>query len=119
MNFIVIISCLIIPVAKSEFFTSMANMEHLVKTEQYMLTTLKNYIKSEEDRITTIKNFMTRVENALQYVNDTDIGKYLGNPVNSYLMLKRFSVDWRNLESMLTTDYAEGGCVSFLKFYKI
>lgn len=106
MNLLVVLFA-VITCIHAEFFTSMANMEHLVLTEKYMLSSLKNYVESEEERLASLKKFMLHVDESLRYVNETDIGKYLGNPVNSYLLLKRFNVDWRNLENLLTLDHAE------------
>ena len=85
----------------------MADMEQMVMSEKHMLVALKNYISAEEGKLQDIKKFMSRVNDALQFVNESDVGKYLGNPVNSYLMLKRFNVDWKKLERTLETDFAE------------
>lgn len=74
-------------------------------------------MESEEERLASLKKFMLHVDESLRYVNETDIGKYLGNPVNSYLLLKRFNVDWRNLENLLTLDHAEGKI--FTVFYNL
>lgn len=92
---------------KCEVFTSMANMENLAQTEKYLLTSFKSYLKAEEDRLALLKTFMKRVEEAQQFVNDTDIGKYLGNPVNTYLMLRRLSLEWKDVEQYLTHDTEE------------
>lgn len=93
---------------RAEIFTSLAEMEYLVETERTMISSLKNYIQLEEERLQTMKSFVSRLDNVMDIINQTDPGKYLANPVNSYLMLKRFNVDWRNLETLLTEDLAEG-----------
>jgi len=91
-----------------EIFTSMADMEQMVKTEKQMLEVLKDYIDAEEEKLVAIKSFLTDVDGVLGGVNATeDVGKYLGNPVNSYLMLKRFNVEWKNLEKTLEEDLSE------------
>ena len=51
-------------------------------------------IMAEEERLDILKTFMNKVDEAQQFVNETDIGKYLGNPVNTYLMLRRLSLEW-------------------------
>jgi len=94
--------------SSGEVFTSMADMEQMVVTEKKMLEELKNYIEAEEEKLDAIKTFMSNVDGVLENVNKTDdVGKYLGNPVNSYLMLKRFNVDWKNLEKTLEADFAD------------
>ena len=91
-----------------EVFTSMADMEQMVETEKQMLEVLKDYIEAEDKKLVAVKSFLSDVNGVLGSVNATeDVGKYLGNPVNSYLMLKRFNVDWKNLEKTLEEDYAE------------
>ena len=100
---------------KAEIFTSMADMEKMVLSEKKMIEELRNYLHSEETKLKDIKKFLARVDDNLQLVNESDVGKYLGNPVNSYLMLKRFNVDWKQLEKTLEVDLAESKfCSSFL-----
>ena len=43
----------------------------------------------------------------LQVNSEGEVGEYLGNPVNSYLLLKRFNVEWRSVQDMLELDHAE------------
>lgn len=101
---------------RAEIFTSLAEMEYLVETERTMISSLKNYIQLEEERLQTMKSFVSRLDNVMDIINQTDPGKYLANPVNSYLMLKRFNVDWRNLETLLTEDLAEDLTATFNQF---
>lgn len=92
---------------KSEIFTSMADMENMVLSERKLLAQLKEYISAEEKKLNEAKTFMTHLNKVLQHVNESeDVGTYLGNPVNSYLMLKRFNKDWRRLEKSLEEDLA-------------
>ena len=90
-----------------EVFTSMANMENLAQTEQLLYTSFKSYLKAEEQRMKVLRNFVARIEEAERIVNETNIGKYLGNPINTYLMLRRLSIEWRQVEQELTNDSAE------------
>ena len=111
-----IFAVLFIPNVKAEVFTSMAEMEPLVLLEKHILASLKSYMNAEEERLASLRTFMSRVDDALRYVNETDISKYLGNPVNAYLMLKRFNVDWKNLQNMFTSDNA-GGMYDFFTIF--
>ena len=115
--YLYIFTCVFLPYIQAEIFTSMADMERMVLSEKHMLSALKNYILAEEKKLEDIKHFMSRVNNALQFVNESDVGKYLGNPVNSYLMLKRFNVDWKHLEKTLETDFAEGNISYCLHYF--
>jgi len=101
-----------------EVFTSMANMENLAETEQLLYTSFKAYLKAEEQRMKVLRNFMTRIEEAQSIVNETNIAKYLGNPINTYLMLRRLSVEWRQVEQQLTSDSLESeGMLLFAFFF--
>eukprot|EP00794_Sanderia_malayensis_P012289 gene12289-13554_t len=82
-------------------------MESLVSTEQDLASALHRYLETEQKRLTVLKQFLERTESTLEQVNKTSAGKFVGNPINSYLMLKRFSVDWKNLEDLVTADYSE------------
>ena len=83
-------------------------MEQLVKTEQHLVLSLRNYIDLENQRLHRLKTFLSKVDKILQYVNDSDVTKYLGNPINTYLLLKRFQTDWLDVEDLLTTSDNQG-----------
>ena len=102
---------------RAEIFTSMADMEQMVLSEKNMLSALKQYVTAEETKLSKVKEFIARVNDALQNVSQSDVGKYLGNPVNSYLMLKRFNVDWKQLKKTLETDSAQGTIFFFIDNY--
>lgn len=108
-------------ITRSEVFTSMANMENLVATEKFLLKPLNDYIKAEEEKLAFMKTFMEQVDFVHEYMNESGINKYLGNPINVYLMLRRMSVHWKHMEKMLKEDTpeAEGKCyiIFILYFY--
>lgn len=92
----------------AEIFTSMADMENMVLLEKKMIIELERYIEVEEKKLSKVKTFLSSINEVLKPMNSTDdIAKYLGNPVNSYLMLKRFNVNWKHLEKILEIDGAE------------
>lgn len=115
---IVILSILSIAIFKClhcEVFTSSANMENLAFTEQYLFTSFKKFVRSEEIKLDALKKFMARVEDAHKNINMSDVGKYLGNPINTYLMLRRLSIEWLDIEKLLTDEAEESeGKQSFL-----
>ncbi len=91
-----------------DLFTSTANMESLVLTERDLTLALHRYLETEQARLTALKQFLQKTDATLEQVNKTSVGKFIGNPINSYLMLKRFSIDWKNMEDLVTKDYSEG-----------
>ena len=90
-----------------EVFTSTANMENLAYTEQYLFSSFKKFVSAEEQKLMALKKFMARVEDAHKNINMSDVGKYLGNPINTYLMLRRLSIEWLDMEKLLTHDAQE------------
>lgn len=90
-----------------EVFTSMANMENLVHTEKSLIAPLKDYITAEEEKLEFIKSFMLQVDDVHNVMDESGIAKYLGNPVNVYLMLRRMSVQWKNVEKIMKVETEE------------
>lgn len=43
-----------------------------------------------------------------------DISAYLENPINAFLITKRLTRDWEDVESMLVFNASEGWCVYLL-----
>ncbi|XP_065651339.1 prolyl 4-hydroxylase subunit alpha-1 isoform X1 [Hydra vulgaris] len=85
----------------AEIFTSMAQMENLVHLEKSFIHLLQNYVTEEEKRLTQLKHFLNEVSSNYHHMNDSDAAAYIANPVNAYLMLKRFNNEWRNLEKTI------------------
>ena len=94
--------------SNGEMFTAIADMEYLVLTEKGLTSSLQRYLETEQRRLQALKSFLGRVQASLKQVNKTGVGKFVGNPINSYLMLKRFSNDWNKMESLVTQDFSEG-----------
>ncbi|KAI8794049.1 prolyl 4-hydroxylase subunit alpha-1 isoform X1, partial [Biomphalaria glabrata] len=78
---------------KAELFTSSAHLQTALYAERDIADLLKSYIRREEDRLSRIKQLAEDYEDhsklALQ-----NLDKYLGNPINAFLLIKRFTLDW-------------------------
>ena len=92
----------------TDVFTSTADMESLALTERGLAFALHRYLETEQSRLTALKQFLHRSQASIEQVNKTSAGEFVGNPINSYLMLKRFWVDWKNMEDLVTKDFSEG-----------
>ena len=92
----------------TDVFTSTADMESLALTERGLAYALRNYLETEQNRLAALKQFLHRSQASIEQVNKTSAGEFVGNPINSYLMLKRFWVDWKNMEDLVTKDFSEG-----------
>ncbi|KAK4030537.1 hypothetical protein OUZ56_023780 [Daphnia magna] len=87
-------------VVTSEVFTSLADMESLVSTELELTKHLENYIQEEEIRLKQLRGFLEKYETMYQEASK-DVSKYLANPVNAYLLVKRLTSDWRQVEGVM------------------
>jgi hypothetical protein len=38
----------------------------------------------------------------------SDFSEYLNNPINAYLLVKRLTSDWRDVEKLMVNDIGEG-----------
>ena len=38
----------------------------------------------------------------------SDVGKYLANPINAYLLVKRLTADWKQVEGVMTQNVGRG-----------
>ena len=96
-----------IGVVTNEVFTSMAALENLVKSEKRLIKEWKNYLHGEEEKLRRIKTFVSTTERGLKHLDTSDkVGWHLGNPINSYLMLKRFVFEWKHVWNGLESDAA-------------
>lgn len=44
----------------------------------------------------------------------TDVTKYLSNPINAYLLVKRLTTDWKEVESVMTENAGQGNWLILL-----
>ncbi|KAH9490051.1 Prolyl 4-hydroxylase, alpha polypeptide, partial [Bulinus truncatus] len=78
---------------KAELFTSSAHLQTALYAERDIAELLKSYIEREEGRIARIRllaeDYEEHSKKSLQ-----NLDKYLGNPINAFLLIKRFTLDW-------------------------
>ena len=84
-------------------YASVAHMEPLVELETRLLGAAKDYLKQEREKLEGLKSFADSVRKSVE-VSKKDATRYLGNPVNSYLIIKRFTSGWKQLAERLTVD---------------
>ncbi|KAK3708857.1 hypothetical protein QZH41_016282, partial [Actinostola sp. cb2023] len=93
--------------AKCELFTALTDLEHLIYRERELKSVLKNYIALEENRLAALKKFSERVENIHSLIVDNKVESFLGHPVNSYVLIKRFYQEWPFIEKAVVYDNSE------------
>lgn len=79
--------------ASAELFSSMAHLETALYAERDIAVAIQDYIHEEEKRLDKLKkiasDFADHSEAAL--AGDKNL---LANPINAYLYMKRFTLDW-------------------------
>ncbi|XP_073820245.1 prolyl 4-hydroxylase subunit alpha-2-like [Musca autumnalis] len=80
-----------------DYYSSVAGLEKLLKTEQVLLTDLKNYIATTKHNIEVLEKEILKIE-AEHKTASINIENYLTNPVNAYRLIKRLFYDWHKYE---------------------
>ncbi|XP_065583051.1 prolyl 4-hydroxylase subunit alpha-1-like isoform X2 [Artemia franciscana] len=91
--------------AKAEVFTALVDMEPLIDTESELIQQLNKYIGVEEERLNRLKKYFNEYSD-LHKEASQDTTKYLENPINAYLLVKRLTADWKEVESTMLQNQA-------------
>ncbi|BFF93066.1 prolyl 4-hydroxylase subunit alpha-1-like [Drosophila madeirensis] len=86
-----------------ELYTALAEMEELLETESVLITNLEGYIRVQEDKLSFLKNKMDEYQREHADAA-SDITAYVSNPINAYLLTKRLTTDWRQVENLMEHD---------------
>jgi len=83
-------------------FTSNVDLQRLLKTEAEIVRELHSYIKEEEIRIDKLKKYVREYDRHHSAAL-VDVEAYVSNPLNSYLLIKRLTTDWKGMVRDLMT----------------
>lgn len=61
-------------------------------------------------------SFLEEYESMYQEAS-ADVTKYLANPINAYLLVKRLTSDWRQVEGVMTQNVGPGILIQQLNFF--
>lgn len=89
----------------AEVFTSMAHLEATLYAERDIAATLKNYVKKERERLDKLEKIADDYEEHSRKAL-ADPHFYLGNPVNAFLLIKRFTLDWDHQVAPIVSNYS-------------
>ncbi|KXJ68946.1 hypothetical protein RP20_CCG000895 [Aedes albopictus] len=89
--------------ASAELFTALADMEELLETESVLIANLDNYIRVQEDKLNQLRRRSAEYQREHTEAAK-DVGTYLSNPVNAFLLTKRLTTDWREVENLMSYD---------------
>lgn len=92
-------SCL----CSGELYTAIADLEELLDTEAVFLTTLENFLVVADDRIQALKRKAEEYKGEHRLASE-NVGEYLSNPINAYLLVKRLTTDWKTTEKLMALE---------------
>ncbi len=84
----------------ADMYAAVTQLEPLYEIEQRLLNVTKEYIQEERRKLAGLKQFAKAAEMASK-LSLGDPLEYIANPINSYLLLKRFTWGWKELSDLL------------------
>lgn len=102
MLWILVFTLFAVP-SMGEVFTSMTDMSRLLVTEGEMIRAVENYIVAQEEKLMKLKRDVVEMERIHDEASRSPEA-FLGNPINAYLLVKRLTVDWLDLQNIMTDD---------------
>ncbi|CAE1292356.1 P4HA [Acanthosepion pharaonis] len=87
-------------ISDQKLFTAMVDLQQALYAERDIAKKLKSYIIQEEERLKELKRLAEDYEDhSAHALENPDF--YLGNPVNAFLLVKRFTLDWEKTFHLL------------------
>ena len=103
----------------AEVFSALTHMKALVRFEQYLKLLLQESISNQDYSPKWLTQFEEELHRQTQLIPLNDEERFLGHPVNAFLLIRRFNKYWVELEKFLDVDKAEGNLLvlSAVQFY--
>jgi prolyl 4-hydroxylase len=106
IKIVFILNIIIFPLISSELFTALVHLEKLLNTEKQIVGSLEKYLSSEEERLSQLRQLSAHYSR-LHSIASKDVDKYLANPINAYLLVKRLTTDWKLVEHLIHNDKSD------------
>ena len=87
-------------------FTSSADLQGLLYTESELVNKLNEYVQEETERIESLKKLVKEYE-ALRDNAFESGEKFVGNPLNSFLLIKKLTSDWKTVQNLIQNSVGE------------
>ena len=81
--------------SQTQIFTALIHMTDFVVLEQTFYSYLEEYLENNPSASSEFHRFAHLVGQHVKDIEDDDMEVFLGHPVNSYLLVRRFFRDWR------------------------
>ena len=95
-----------------DFFTSLTQWETIIRVEDHLVRLLEEHVDSEKgnnkkegfkDLVKFLQNVKTQADEATRSPE-----RFISHPVNSFLIIKRFTSDWLEMERILNSHSVNG-----------
>lgn len=93
---------------RSEVFTALTHMKVLVRLEQFLSLLLHEYVQQNQDNPKWLLQFADEVDRQTNMLPQDDVERFLGHPVNAFLLVRRFNKYWNELENYMDKEKAKG-----------
>jgi hypothetical protein len=98
-----------------EVFTALSHTEKVLGMELELSDALEGYINDQDSKLKLLKEFSREVRQTVKLAAQESGSSYLGHPVNSYLMIKRFVNEWPAIEKIVKLQSTAEGELYFLR----
>lgn len=93
-------------------------MEELLETESVMINNLEGYIVVQTEKLELLKKKVIEYQREHKEAAK-DVSGYLLNPINAYLLTKRLTSDWKDLEHIMTMDIGSEFLINVTNFREV
>ncbi|KAL3876586.1 hypothetical protein ACJMK2_034417 [Sinanodonta woodiana] len=85
----------------AELFTSMAHMQRALEAERDIAEEIRQYIRAQEEKLKNLERIASEIDqHSAKALENPEY--YLANPVDAYLFVKYFTLDWdRDIDPVL------------------
>lgn len=105
---------LLLQESSCELYTALVDMEELLETEAVLMNTLEGYISVTEDKLHRLRRHLEEFKKEHEQASE-GVQEYLTNPINAYLLTKRLTSNWKEVETLMTDDVGQGNFFSLDK----
>ena len=107
--FVTLLTTMLTTRGNGEIFTAMSQWETLIRVETNFVQLLEDYIEKSKDnsRIENLSAFLRNVKPIVEEAVDK-LEEFVSHPVNGFMMIKRFTSDWLEIEYILSNESVNG-----------
>lgn len=98
----------VIPIVISEVYTALTHMKGLIRMEKTLTRELEHYLVSHPKAPSEFHRLAVEVKTQTSDIKN-DVERFLGHPLNTFLLIRRYRKQWKELEEYLRKNDNESG----------